>query len=290
MEIGIVGSGRMARAMGGYLADRGYPVRGLWSRDPHRAQLAADAVGVPRADSLAALAARSQLLVLAVSDDAIRPLAEELARQASLSGKWVGHLSGSRSVGALQAAADAGAQVFSLHPLLTVAEGETGRRELARAHFVLEAAPDTQEALGRWLTAAGNRLSWVEPSRKGLYHLGACLASNYVMVLYQLAEEALTEAGLSREDAAEALLPLMGATLGNYRELGPLQGLTGPVVRGDAETVRSHLDSLEGARWQGRRPLVQALGREALLMARQAGALSAEQAEALEQILREDNR
>lgn len=290
MEIGVIGTGRMATAMGGYLIDRGYPVTQLWGRRPEAAQAAAEAMNLQAAPSVEALVKACGLVLLAVSDDAVGPVAEQLVQAGDLTGKWVGHLSGSRSVRALQPCIEAGASVFGLHPLLTVAEGGAGRTALAGAHFVAEADPELKGQLSQWLERLGNRISWVTPEKKGLYHLGACLASNYVMTLYHLSGQALQSAGLSAEDAAQALIPLMEATLENYKTLGPVKGLTGPVSRGDTETVRLHLESLTTAPWENRSGLVRALGLEALEIAKTAGTVSAPAAQALTRLLKEEER
>lgn len=287
MQIGIIGAGRMAKAMGGYLQDCGYTVCGLWSRSSEHAGNAAGYLGIPHLGTVQGLVMKADILLLAVSDDGISEVAEVVARSGvSLRDKWIGHLSGSRSLEELIAIERQGGRVFSLHPLQTVPEPNVGRKSLVHAAFMLEAEESLRTELEKWLTPCGNAIAWIALGKKAMYHLGACLASNYVMVLYRLAEEALISSGIPENLAPRALMPLMEATLKSYEVLGPLQGLTGPVSRGDTGTVLKHLESLQGSVLEGNEILIRALGLEALAMAIEKGTIEAHGASDMEHILR----
>lgn len=286
MKIGLIGSGKMAQAMGGYLKDHGYPVCGVWSRHHEKAEAAARFLGTTAHHHPAELAGEANILLVAVSDDAVRAVSEMLADSVEdLNGKWIGHLSGSQSLDVLAAVTARGAKGFSLHPLQTVPDPSKGRRDLAHATFMLEAEPEDHKSLESWLAPCGNPVGWIAPGRKALYHLGACLASNYVMTLYHLAEEALITSGISAGTASEALLPLMESTLQNYRSTGASTALTGPVSRGDDGTVRKHLESLAAPGWQHREALIRALGLEALALAQKSGRLDAESVRRMKETL-----
>lgn len=286
MRVGIVGSGRMAQAFGGYLLDKGYSLSGLWARDAQRGDEAALNLQAHRYPTLAELVNASEILFLAVSDDGIASVINGIkACGRPLGGKWVGHLSGSQSLDVLEPLHELNALCFSLHPLQTVPDPDSGRTALGNAVFSLEAEGELVKPLTQWLKRCGNQLVWLTPGRKSLYHLGACLASNYVTVLYHLAQSALVDAGVPADLAPEALYPLMSATLENYRHLGPLKGLTGPVSRGDTRTVRRHLDALESEPWRQRQDLIRLLALEALTMAREDGRLNADQLQRMVDIL-----
>lgn len=287
MDIGIVGTGRVAQAMGGYLLDHGYPVRGVWGRDHHKAQISADVLGVGPYTSLRRLCSGVEIILLAVSDDSILPVAQELAMgDVDLSGKWVGHFSGSLSLDVLSAVRKRGAEVFCIHPLQTLPDPVSGRRDLVKATFMLEAEAGFQMQLQQWLQPTGNPLGWISPGKKGIYHLGACLASNYVMTLYHLAEEALTASGIEKAAASEALIPLMESTLRNYQAMGAQSALTGPVSRGDTVTVVKHLEGLMAQGWVHREMLIRELGLEALRIVDASGRLDQEKVKEMEKLLR----
>lgn len=290
MKIGMIGSGRMAQAMGGYLVDHGYPVSGLWGRNQEAAHTAAGFLRTAHFEKLDDIVAQADILMLAVSDDALTAAAEALSNcGVPLKGKWIGHFSGSSSLDILEPLRQAESRVFSLHPLQTVPTPEQGRVNLGQATFVLEAEKAFQSDLTAWLMPCGNPVLWLSPGKKALYHLGACLASNYVMTLYRLAEEALVDSGIPEAAASVALLPLMESTLKSYRTLGASKGLTGPVSRGDSETVKKHLESLQTAEWAPRDPLVRALGLEALQIAQHSNRLSMEKARQMQETLKGGN-
>ncbi len=286
MQIGLIGSGKMAQAMGGYLLKRGYPISGLWGRNMESALAAGRYLHLEPTACLCDLVAKADILLLAVSDDAIEEVAKAVSSCGSFHGKWIGHFSGSRSLDVLDSVAQKGASVFSLHPLQTVPEPDQGIKSLAESAFMLEAEEALRNGLKEWLAPCKNRLGWIKPGKKALYHLGACLASNYVMVLYHLAEEALRSSGIPEDISREALLPLMKGTLDNYRSLGALKGLTGPVSRGDWGTVQKHLESLPDSALEAREALIRDLGIEALAMTRISGRISEESAAEMERIIR----
>jgi predicted short-subunit dehydrogenase-like oxidoreductase (DUF2520 family) len=104
-------------------------------------------------------------------------------------------------------------------------------------------------------------------TRRPLYHAAAVVASNYLPVLLALAARLLVHAGVDEDDAVPALLPLMRGTLDNVAELGIGPALTGPVARGDIETVRLHLRMLP----EREARLYRDLGREAVALAEARG-------------------
>jgi predicted short-subunit dehydrogenase-like oxidoreductase (DUF2520 family) len=120
----------------------------------------------------------------------------------------------------------------------------------------------------------------IPPTLRPLYHAGAVTASNFLVTLAAAAAGMLRSAGVEGDDALRALLPLMRGTLANLEEVGLPGALTGPIVRGDTETVRMHLARLSGEA----RAVYCALGIETLRLAREAG-LDERQAAALESML-----
>ncbi|MFC1661704.1 DUF2520 domain-containing protein, partial [Gemmatimonadota bacterium] len=112
------------------------------------------------------------------------------------------------------------------------------------------------------------------------YHASAVFASNYLSGLVAAAARLMTQAGVPEEEAHQAILPLARGALDNLDVMGPTRALTGPVARGDVETVRLHLRTLEPRE----RALYSAMGLEILHLARDAG-LEEEIAEELKELL-----
>jgi predicted short-subunit dehydrogenase-like oxidoreductase (DUF2520 family) len=209
------------------------------------------------------------VVVLAVRDDALGSCVNDLVRGHGLGrGQVVLHLSGALTHDVLRPLQALGAATGSMHPLMTVAaDPAQASRRFRGATFVLEgdlAAVAVADAIVRRLGGIPVTLA---PERKPVYHAGAVFASNYVVAMLAVAVRLLVDAGLARETAVAALLPLARATLENVADAGPTGALTGPVARGDVATVRRHLAALRHQDAE----LYRAVGRQTLQLAKEAG-------------------
>jgi predicted short-subunit dehydrogenase-like oxidoreductase (DUF2520 family) len=222
-------------------------------------------------------------VLLAVPDDAITPLAGELAAEGSVAaGHVVLHLSGLLDRRALAPLSDTDAALGSFHPLQTIADPVTAPARLAGAYAGLEGDERARD-LGRRLAEALGMVAVPVPAEgKAAYHAGAAFVANYTTVLLAVAERLAARAGIPPELATRIYLPLLRGTTANL-DAGPAAALTGPVRRGDVSTIRAHLAALTGADAQ----LYRLLAAEALRLARQAG-LSPEAAERVAVALRHE--
>ncbi len=217
---------------------------------------------------------------LAVPDDRIPEIAEILALQGPApEGCPAFHCSGALSADALAPLHSRGYHVGSFHPLLSIARSLEGAERFRGATVALSGEPEALVAGRRIAHALAARTVTIPTSRRPLYHAAAVLASNYLLVLLEASRRMLVQAGAGDEEAMQALLPLVRSMLDNVEGLGSREALTGPVARGDLETVRLHLRVLES----GDRELYRTLGREALELAREG--LSPDTAAALETVL-----
>lgn len=226
---------------------------------------------------------QATLVLIATPDDAIAQVAAELARDAAIAaGQVVLHLSGLLDRQALDALAPTGAALGSLHPLQAIADPATAAERLRGSFAGIEGDPRALEAGEALAAALGMRAVRLAPGTKPAYHAGAVLASNYVVVLADVAQRLARQAGVGTDAVAELYLPLMRGTVANLAQ-GPAAALTGPVRRGDAATVRAHLAALGPEE----RVIYCTLGLVALQIAREAG-LEAGLAAAVERALRQD--
>lgn len=245
--IGLFGSGAVAQALGRALHAAGLPVVALAARDAGRAARAARFVGpdVPAVDA-AGLIRLSRRLIVAVSDEAIPHVAEMLAAAGLRSG-IVLHTCGSRGPDALGALAAAGVACGVLHPLQTVptpAEGAARLRGITYAVGGDAAATAFAEELAGRLASRTLR---VAPHGFPAYHAAAALAGNAVTALVDASVALMGRAGIDRREAVDAIGPLCRTSLENVLVLGAEAALTGPVARGDAQTIEAHLDAVAGA-------------------------------------------
>lgn len=221
------------------------------------------------------------VVILAVRDDAIGPVAASLKAHRAVTAKHVVlHLSGVQGQEALSSLVTSHAALGSLHPLQAIADPEDAPERLRGAWAAVEGMPraiETAEQLARDIGLKPWRLTG---KAKVIYHAGAVFASNYLVVVLAVAQRLVRHAGLSDGDAWAALGPLVQGTFANLKREGPVAALTGPVVRADDATIAKHLASLtfDDAL------LYRALGRAALELAQKRGmdeATAARVAEAL---------
>ena len=209
-----------------------------------------------------------EVVLLAVKDDAIRPLADSLkAARAIRPEHVVLHLSGVQGQEALGALVTSQAALGSLHPLQTIVEPERAPDRLRGAWAAIEGMPRAIEKGEQLAKAMGMRPFRITAKAKAVYHAGAVFASNYFVVVQAVGQRLLRHAGLSDAEAWEALQPLVEGTLENLKREGPLAALTGPVIRGDSQTLLTHLGSLT----IDDQLLYRALGRAALELAQKRG-------------------
>jgi predicted short-subunit dehydrogenase-like oxidoreductase (DUF2520 family) len=167
------------------------------------------------------------LRLLCVPDSAIPEVAAAIEP-----GPWVAHVSGATPLAALAPHTDR----FSVHPLQTLTVSG-GPAQLDGAWGAVTAENQDAHARATWLAATlGLHPFVLADDRRVLYHAGASMASNFLVTLYRAAERLFEDAGAP----PEALIPLMRRTIENGFEL------TGPIARGDWETVDRHVEALDG--------------------------------------------
>ena len=149
-------------------------------------------------------------------------------------GPWVAHVSGATPLAAL----DPHRRRFSVHPLQTLVLGR-GPEQLDGAWGAVTAGDREGHARATWLARTLGLIPFdLEDDRRGVYHAGAAIASNYLVTLYRVAAALVERAGAP----AEALVPLMRRTIENGFEL------TGPIARGDRGTLERHRQTLAAER------------------------------------------
>lgn len=284
----VIGAGKVGSAVASLLREAGLAVVALTARSPATAQRAAALAGGEPGIDNAAAAARGDIVLVTTNDDAIARVAAEIAEAGSWRrGQLVVHMSGALPLSVLEPAAVAGATVGCAHPLQSFATAEDAVRLIPGSVFGVTPGPGARELLEAIVGVLRGRTVIVDDADKTLYHAAAVMASNYLVAVEDMAARLLMNAGFDEESALVALQPLVAGTVGNIRTLGTTNALTGPIVRGDIDTVRAHVTALRdlpGDELQ----LYCALGLHTLEIARRRGALDAETLSALSDVLAED--
>lgn len=250
-EISIVGTGRLGTALAIALAEQGYSIGALVARRRESARRAAALLDVPsRVLVLKELADRpaSDLLLVTTPDDQIPKVAAALTKLDWETGDrpTVLHTSGALSSDVLGPLSRKGWSVGSLHPLVSVSEPRAGARLLRGAFWSVE-GDKRAVRLGRSLVRDLDGKSFsIDSDKKPLYHAAAVMASGNVTAVFDVALEMLSQCGLTRKQAQQALLPLLASAVKNLEEHDPASALTGTFARGDLETVKRHLAILKG--------------------------------------------
>jgi len=264
--VAVIGAGRAGAGLALALTRAGYRVR-LYGRRRRRVPKPLTLTVLPAHLPPASLA-EAGVVVLAVPDDAIRALAEALARAGAVSSSHVVlHVSGVQGREALDALVPRGAALGSIHPLQTIVDPKRAPEQLRGAWAAVEGMPAAVTAAERLARAMGMRPFRITPQAKAVYHAGAVFASNYFVVVEAVAQRLLRQAGLPDAAAWAALRPLVRGTFENLMQRAPVAALTGPIERGDDATVRRHLESLDA----DDALLYRTLGRAGLEVARQRG-------------------
>jgi len=238
----------------------------------------------------------SPLFLLTVPDAELPSVAAALAaavRESADDGpQWaVAHVSGATSTDVLAPCAAAGALTFSFHPLQTLSDPALGPERLRGAAIAV--TPGSQDPASaeqasafafRLARALGARPFRLAERDRALYHAAAVVASNYLVALEAVAERLFLESGLPQEQVLDAFLPLVRGAVDNIAAGGTLSALTGPLARGDVETVERHLLALE-ERTPDLLPLYTTLGVATLDLVRRRGDLPEPLLDRLENIM-----
>ena len=245
-RIGVVGAGRVGAVLAAALREAGHEIAAVVG-ESHASRTRIDTLlpGV-RVDKPTAVSRACDLLLLTVPDDMLSNVVTMLAASGAIrEGQYVVHTSGKHGLAVLQPAADAGAHVLAMHPAMTFTGTHVDLARLAGCVYGVTANPDTDDLAAKLVADLRGRLLRVAEDRRALYHAGLAHGANHLVTLVSQAMDLLRDSGA--DDPAATLRPLLTAALDNALEYGSA-ALTGPIVRGDVETVRAHLRDIAANR------------------------------------------
>ncbi|MBW3068753.1 DUF2520 domain-containing protein [Actinomyces sp. 594] len=291
LGVGIISAGRVGAVLGSALRAVDHQIIGVHAvseASRERAELLLP--GVPLLD-VANIVERAELVLLAVPDDALADLVQGLADLKRWQpGQLVVHTSGAYGVGVLEPARRCGAIPLAIHPAMTFGGFSTDVARLVGCPMAVT-APAAVLPIGQALAVelGGEPFVLPEDSRPA-YHAALAHGANHLVTLVNQAVRILSAADV--EDGAATLAPLLSTALDRALREGEA-GLTGPVARGDAGTVRTHLAALTELRDADGRPLddvvatYRELARATVTRREATGALGDQQLRALREALDE---
>lgn len=239
LRVGVVGAGRVGAVLAAALGAAGHHVvAAAGESDASRARIADLLPGVATRKPTA-VARDCDLLLLTVPDDMLGNVVTTLSDAGAIRlGQYVVHTSGRHGLDVLAPAAAVGARVAAMHPAMTFTGTAVDLDRLPGTVFGLTAGPDERLFVEALVADLLGRPTWVPEEMRTLYHAGLAHGANHLVTLVTQAMELLAAAG--SDDPAGTLRPLLTAALDNALEQGDA-ALTGPIVRGDVNTVRAHL-------------------------------------------------
>lgn len=280
----VVGAGPVATTLAGALRRKGVPVLGLWARNSKAARLAGSIAGVAAFSSAPPdLLLEAQVVIVAVSDDAIQDVASMLVGTGMVSSKHILlHCSGALSAeDAFFGVANKIGGAGILHPLRAISDPETVIPDIPGTIFGIQGDANGLRAASDLASVMGGQPLELSGDAMASYHAAAAMASNYVVALIDIGVELMTSAGMDQSVATTALAHLAGGAALNIKEQGIPEALTGPIRRGDASTVSRHLKVLKGEA----RAVYRGLGVRTLELARRLESAPSKELDRIESLL-----
>ena len=265
-RVAIVGAGNWGTALARALRRAGIQIEAVVAHSGaglKKARRLAKQVGARGVVDLSEV--RAELIWLCVPDAAIEQAAHSLAAEVEWKGRVALHSSGALTSDVLGMLRRRGASVASVHPMMTFVKGSRlsdARPALAGVPFAVEGDPAAVRAARRVIRDVGGHAYAILKKDKAAYHAWGTFASPLFTALLATTEQVAMLAGVNRKEAKRRMIPILQQTLANYAALGAAGGFSGPIVRGDVDTVKEHLRALRGKR--AAREVYSALARGAL--------------------------
>lgn len=241
-KIAIVGAGNLATALATSLQRAEYEIEAVISRPGaaslKRARRLAREVGA-RAFSTIPRTLNATLIWFCVPDSQIGQVACAFADKIEWKGRIALHSSGALASDELEVLELRGAAVASVHPLMTFVRGS--RPALAGVSFAIEGDAGALRMARRVVKDLGGSAQAIRKRDKAAYHAWATFASPLFTALLATTERVASAAGVKQKEVRRRMMPILRQTLENYAAYGAADGFSGPIVRGDADTVRKHL-------------------------------------------------
>jgi predicted short-subunit dehydrogenase-like oxidoreductase (DUF2520 family) len=278
LRVGVVGAGRAGTALAAALARAGHDIVAVSAvSEQSLRRVRQNLPGVAIREPHEVIEAAS-LILLTVPDDALGALVNGLvATGAPVHGRLLAHASGRHGLAVLEPATRAGALPLALHPAMTFTGRPDDVDRLTGVSFGVTAPDSLRPVAEALVVEMGGEPVFIAEEHRDLYHAALASAANHLVTLVVESADLLRQAGVSNPE--RMLGPLLTTALDNALRLGD-SALTGPVARGDAETVAAHLNALRAAAPEAL-PAYLALARLTADRALSAGTLRQQEAQRL---------
>jgi len=241
-RIVFIGAGKVAWHLSYALNKKGYVISGISSRNRLSAKRLASEFRANWTTKPEKIVKDADILFITTPDAEIKSVVKKLCSKGAIKKKQlVIHTSGLLEAKVLDCVKKLGALSLSIHPCFSFADRSYKVDEVKGVFFALEGTKETVKMGKTIVHKLGGKPFVIEKGKKPLYHLALVFASNFFVGIEDMAIELLLECGIGKKDAIELIKPLIDVTEKNIWKNGALKALTGPVKRGDMETLKKHL-------------------------------------------------
>jgi predicted short-subunit dehydrogenase-like oxidoreductase (DUF2520 family) len=286
-DIVIIGAGKVGTSLGYALSRKKHRIKALVCKSIYSAKESQKIIGQGEIYDDKALAVRKgQWIILSVPDDEIEKTARELATSnMEWEGRFVFHCSGLHSTESLKHLEKRGALAASIHPIQSFPQKKPTLDVFRGIYFGLEGKGKALELAKRVARQLEGRYVILESKDKPLYHVACSMASNFLVTLLDAVSFLLEQTGLDENVNSQILFPLVQGTLQNVKNFDTRSALTGPIFRGDEESIQKHLKALR--KFPLQKKLYQELSAYTLQIVEEEKILSSKKIRALRDLLGE---
>jgi predicted short-subunit dehydrogenase-like oxidoreductase (DUF2520 family) len=245
-SLSIIGTGSLGSTLEQFFEENGYSIRSVWnSRGGKVYSNRSGPIKETKASVPEKEGETGDFVFITTPDDLISKTARDLAgKPIHWQEKVVIHCSGNLTSDELTSLSEKGAQTVSMHPIQSFKKGD-GSERFQDITISLQGDETGKELLKPIIGEMGAKCLMLDKKQKRYLHIAAVMASNYLVALMFGVENLLKDVDL--EEGFESLEPLVHQTVNNVFEKGPTDALTGPISRGDSESVQMHLNELSGS-------------------------------------------
>lgn len=242
MKIGFIGASKVGCSLGKYFTEyNSLCISGYYSNNQTSAKDASEFTKTTHFKTIAEVVLNSDIIFVTVSDSYIKKMWDEI-KKVKFENKIFCHCSGALSSKIFDDVEKYKSQRCSIHPMLAINSKYESYHALKDAFFTIEG--DSIEVFKEIFK--NNNTGVIDDCQKSKYHASAVFASNHVLAVINIATKLIEQCGFSKEQAKNALNPIISNNINNYLEKGVEKALTGPVARNDVQTIKKHLDTLCG--------------------------------------------
>ena len=242
----FIGAGKVAWHLSYAMHNNGYVISGIASRRKSSAQKLAGTFNTEWTTSPEKIVMDADIIFITTQDREIKGVVKNLCiRKVINRSQLVVHTSGLLTAKVLRCVEKFGALPLSIHPCLSFADRSYKADEMKGIFFAVEGGKEAVKKGKTIVRKIGGKPFTIASVKKPLYHLALVFASNLFVGIEDMAVELLQKCGIKKRDALKLIQPLVVATEKNIFEKGTLDALTGPIERGDVDTIKKHLALLK---------------------------------------------